>query len=459
VVAANASVAGGPADPSTTAWSERMENRAKGDDELIFFCPDITDATTLKRVQQFQDHGYPVTVFGFRRDRYNRDYAPSWPYVPLGETADGRYGQRLRALMGALPAIVSNRRRLTDASAFYARNIDQLILTLLARLLGRSRAPVAYEVLDIPPILTGSSIGSRALRAIERFCLHRVRVLVVSSPGFHRHYYEAMQKYQGDWFLLENKLHPSIRQAASETPSETRAPANDRRGDHRWVVGYFGLIRGDETFELMTRLAARLRDRVVFKFRGVLTTVDERKFRAALEQHDNMIYGGPYVPHQELGELYGDVDFAWALDLEHVNHNSRWLLPCRFYEAGFFGVPCLAVRGFEVGERVERLKIGWTFDEPLEDALVSFFETLTPAEYEARRSRLKEMPEGAFVAEDDIAGLCAMLAGRPSDGEPRSNQKARKGRSPVAQPAVTASSGPGGEWTGPAERPSRRARG
>ena len=33
--------------------------------------------------------GYRVTVFGFRRERYNRDYAPAWPYVPLGTTADG----------------------------------------------------------------------------------------------------------------------------------------------------------------------------------------------------------------------------------------------------------------------------------------------------------------------------------------------------------------------------------
>ncbi|TXL75729.1 glycosyltransferase family 4 protein [Vineibacter terrae] len=383
-----------------------MEDSARDDRELIFFCPDVTDATTLKRVRQFQDHGYPVTVFGFRRERYNRDYAPSWPYVPLGGTTDGRYGQRLRALLRALPAILANRRRMRHTAIFYARNIDQLILALIARPLARSRAPIAYEVLDIPPILTGRGAQSRMLRAIERYCLKKVHVLVVSSPGFHRNYYEAIQNYGGDWFLLENKLHPSIRQAPTATP-EVRVVARARRAERRWVVGYFGLIRGDDTFDLMTRLAERLRDRVVFKFRGVLTTVDERKFKVALDRHENMVYEGPYVPHQDLGRLYGDVDFAWALDLEHIDHNSRWLLPCRFYEAGFFGVPCLAVRGFEVGERVERLGIGWTFREPLEEALVRFFETLDPAEYEARRSRVAAMPESEFVAGDDIAGLCA----------------------------------------------------
>jgi len=430
---------------------------ASGDRELIFFCPDVTDATTLKRVRQFQDQGYPVTVFGFRRERYNRDYAPSWPYVPLGATTDGRYGQRLRALLGALPAIVANRRRLAHASIFYARNIDQLILTLLARPLARSRAPIAYEVLDIPPILTGRGVRSRMLRAIERYCLRRTRVLVLSSPGFHRHYYDAIQKYGGDWFLLENKLHPSIRQAPTAAP-DARAAARTRRAEHQWVVGYFGLIRGDETFELMTRLAERLRDRVVFKFRGVLTTVDERKFRAALDRHENMTYEGPYVPHQDLGRLYGDVDFAWALDLEHADHNSRWLLPCRFYEAGFFGVPCLAVRGFEVGERVERLGIGWTFREPLEEALVRFFETLDPAEYEARRNRLGAMPQSEFVAGDDVAGLCAIL-----DGRQREEGADTAGDPPVAaartRHAVAVSSCAGAKWPERAEPRPRRAQG
>ena len=57
---------------------------------LSFFCPDVTDASTLKRVQQFMDFGYRVTVFGFRRKRYNTAYQPPWPNVPLGFTTDAQ---------------------------------------------------------------------------------------------------------------------------------------------------------------------------------------------------------------------------------------------------------------------------------------------------------------------------------------------------------------------------------
>ena len=189
-------------------------SRADGS-ELLFFCPDVTDASTLKRVQQFMDFGYRVTVFGFRRERYNTAYQPPWPNIPLGFTSDARYWHRVRALLRAIPALFAHRAALKRAAVFYARNIDQLLLALLARLIALSRAPVAYEVLDIPPILMRRGPVPTLLRAIERLCLRRISLLVLSSPGFHRNYYAAVQKYRGEWFLLENKLHPSISLAAA----------------------------------------------------------------------------------------------------------------------------------------------------------------------------------------------------------------------------------------------------
>jgi succinoglycan biosynthesis protein ExoL len=376
--------------------------RAGRDDDLLFFCPDVTDASTLKRVQQFMDFGYRVTVFGFRRARYNVDYQPPWPNVPLGLTTDLRYWHRLKALFYAIPTLFAHRRALKRASVFYARNIDQLLLTLLARLIAFSRAPVAYEVLDIPAILMQRGAAPGLLRAIERLCLRRVRILVLSSPGFHRNYYAAVQRYAGDWFLLENKLYPS-----PPAPAPRKAAPI---GTRPWVVAYFGLIRGDATIDLIARLAARLQGRVIFKFAGVFTTVEQARFEEVLGRHSNVTYDGPYLPQQDLERLYGGVDFAWALDLEHVDHNSRWLMPCRFYEAGYYGIPCLAVRGFEVGSAIEKHQIGWTFDAPLEESLASFFERLTEADYERTRGRLGAAPRSMFVAGDDVGGLCERLA-------------------------------------------------
>jgi succinoglycan biosynthesis protein ExoL len=382
--------------------------------ELVLFTPDVTDVSTSKRAQGFLDYGFRLTVFGFRRERYNRTYEPTWPYVALGKTEDGNYRQRVQALLSCIPAIVANRRRLRGAAVIYARNIDQLLLALLTRMLFARRAQVAYEVLDIQPVQVAAGLAAWLLRWVERYCLRRIRLLVLSSPGFFEHYYAAFQGYRGAWFLLENKVDPSVLAAAPPAPTSSRSRGVARDGNgYRWTVGYVGLIRGNETFDLITRIAARLRDTVLFKFHGVLTTVDSRPFRAALRDNRNMVYEGGYVNPQDLAEIYDGVDFSWALDLEHVDHNSRWLRPCRFYESGLYGVPCLAIRDFEIGRFIESMGVGWTFSPPFEDELVRFFETLSSKQYERRRRQLTALPVDTFVAREDIVSLCRLLSGPP----------------------------------------------
>lgn len=383
-----------------------MERSVEEAADLVFFTQDITDICTIRRVEQFLDNGLSPIVLGFRRSRYNRDYQPAWPHVALGATRDAEYWQRARAMLQAIPIATASRRRLRRAAVFYARNFDQLVLALLLRRLFNRRAKLVYEILDIQPVFVGTGLVSALLRAVERFCLRRVRLLVLSSPAFHLHYFAARQGYAGEWFLLENKSH----RAVLEQPAAARAPV--RPVGYRWVVGYFGLIRGEATFALMARLAARLRDTVMFRIGGVFTTVDEARFRALLAANPNMVYEGEYANPQDLGALYGGVDFAWAIDLEHVDHNSRWLRPCRFYEAGLFGVPCLAARGFEIGRLVEELGAGWAFGEPLEDALVAFFETVTLADYAAKRRALTALPVDRFVTGDDGIALCRALSGQ-----------------------------------------------
>jgi succinoglycan biosynthesis protein ExoL len=375
---------------------------------LILFTPDLGDTSTVKRAAAFLEHGYALDVFGFRRDRYNRDYRPSWPHVLLGRTADGRYAHRAFAVLAALGLIFGQRRRLRSADILFARNIDQLVLATLARAFFCRKALVVYEILDIPPLHVGAGPASRLLRALERGCLAGIGLLVVSSPAFMRYYFEARQGYRKDWFLLENKVHPALRRGEPPIPTAALATRADRPRSE-WVVGYCGLIRGEETFALIMRLAARLRGRVRFSFHGVLTTVDRARFERAIAQHPNITYGGDYLNPDDLARIYGAVDLAWALDLEHKEHNSRWLLPCRFYEAGLYGVPCLAIREFEIGRLIDRLQVGWTFAEPLEDQLVRFFETLTPAHYAEIQRRLRALPASTFVAGDDVALLCARI--------------------------------------------------
>lgn len=393
----------------------RMHNSVRQKRTAVFFAPDISDVSTAKRAEAFLAHGYQLLVFGFRRNNYNRDFEPPWPYTPLGHTQDRRYGRRIAALLGAVPRVIARHRALRRAAFFYARNIDQLLLALLARLVGRRPARVVYEVLDVQPAFVGEGWRSRLLRRVERAALRHVDLLVVSSPGFLRHYFQPLQDYRKPWFLLENKLPANF----TEITGARRESGGQRARSHgyRWVVGYCGLIRGQETLDLILRLAERLQGLVLFKFYGVFTTVDRQAFVEATTRLSNVVYEGDYVNPRDLERIYSDLDFAWAIDLENRAHNSRWLLPCRFYEAGYFGVPCLTAGGFEVGRMVGDRRIGWDFREPYDEELVRFFMTLTDTEYDETRQRLLALPESDFVAGKDTSELIDLIdqAGTPQE--------------------------------------------
>ena len=117
-------------------------SRANGT-ELLFFCPDVTDASTLKRVQQFMDFGYRVTVFGFRRERYNTAYQPPWPNIPLGFTSDARYWHRVRALLGAIPVVTLRPAEATPAT----------LATAIRNVVGEAPVRTGKVKLDVPPLV------------------------------------------------------------------------------------------------------------------------------------------------------------------------------------------------------------------------------------------------------------------------------------------------------------------
>ncbi|MGE3906609.1 MAG: hypothetical protein AB7F36_11680 [Reyranellaceae bacterium] len=375
---------------------------------VVLLVPDIADPVTHRRTEALKEAGCRVVVTGFCRGRFLNSDPPDGPIIAFGRTVDACYRHRFWALALALLRMMKVRDRLRSAAAIYARNLDQLALALAIRTLLRSRAKIFYEVLDIQPMASGSGLGSLLTRALERGALRWVDMLIVSSPAFHSEYFKRRLNYRGRWFLLENKLPRSVQSIAPRVRTVDRWREN--RGD-RWIVGYFGFIRGQATFDLIVRLARRLSHKVIFRFAGVLTSVDPLSFRRAVDENDNIEFVGGYLNPVDLRSLHAEVDLVWAIDLENTDGNSQWLMPCRFYEAGYFGVPCLAAREFEIGRTIAELECGWTFALPCEREIVEFFETRTPAEYRTKLNNLAAMPDSSFVYGPAADGLGLLVRG------------------------------------------------
>jgi succinoglycan biosynthesis protein ExoL len=352
-----------------------------------------------------------VLGFTFHRERDKKDVPPTWENIHLGTTYNRRYLQRLWTFAKCIGVLWSHRARLGGCGVIYVVNTDNAVLALLGRFFSGREIPLVLELADIQPVMTGSGIVSKLLRAVERAVLKLSAMLVTTSPGFVREYFLPVQGYAGEIFLLENKVYPSGRLPVPASPEQ--GPAS---GGEPWVVGCFGALRCRRSLELMHGLATRLGDRVRFVLRGYPAGTIADEFDALLGDLPNLRFGGSYFYPDELAEMYAETDFNWAFDMSDPNGNSAWLLPNRIYEGGFFGVPVLGAKETETGRWIERQELGWTFAEPLEENLARFFESLERAEWEQVKHRCASHPRGEFTGESDYAALVERMAGMDASG-------------------------------------------
>ncbi len=380
------------------------ENVAAPSRVIAFFGHDSTESTIIKRVTCFQANGSRVIGFMFRRERGNAR-PPVWENIDLGVTADWQYTARLIRLVAALFKVVKHRNVLRECHIFYARNIDMLFVAAIAKTLMRTKAVLAYEVLDVQTIFVGQRVINSVFRWMERVLLARCDLLVVSSPEFMTRYFQPYQHYAGPWRLLENKIsvqHSAIREEGRAHRPKLNPP---------WVIGWFGNVRCVRSLEMLGRIADTLGDRVLIYIRGVAPEVHlpKRLLEAAIACRRNLVFGGPYVSPHDLPTIYGKVHFAWCVDYLDAGTNSDWLLPNRLYEGGFMGAVAIARKGTATGRMVEREGLGRTFAEPLADEIVAFLDGLTPDAYHRERQAVEVKERSLFVDATDTRDLLEHL--------------------------------------------------
>ena len=374
---------------------------------VVYFGHDRTDSKLISRIERLGKLGFQVFALTFFRVKFNRNYQPAWENVDLGQTSDYAYLRRLLSLIRGAFRLLPHRRSLADADFIFARNIDMVVLALFARLITGSKAPIAYEVLDVHRFFLGDGRKSRTLRAIERWVLRRVDALIVSSEGYIRNYFEPIQNYRGPWFLLENKVPAGSVQQTVEPPKHR--PDNLGRP---WVIGWCGTMRCVKSLNLLTDIARRHRDTVQIYMRGYPTETGLDSFMAHIADEPNMVYDGGYKGPDDLAAVYSEVDLNWTIELwdaSYQSDNSLWLLPNRLYEGGCCNIPPIALAGTETARRVEALDIGWVVDEPSVDAVSALLDRMTVDAYREKRSRLEALPLSTFWEIDDLQRICDEL--------------------------------------------------
>ncbi len=358
---------------------------------IAFFAHDEKDAAVRRRVFAFEDAGYSVAGFSMRRGELAEQ---PWSAVDLGRTHDARFIHRLGAILSGARKAAGARGILEKCDLVYARNLDMALCARLAMAMTGARRPLVYECLDVHRLMHRTDLVGSALRMLERAILKSSTLLVVSSPGFVRDYFEVRHPGKFRAHLIENRI--------ADAPALAPRPLSRERAAPPLRIGWFGVLRCRRSLDLLEALAVRFGSDIEIVLRGY-PDVMLPDFHERVRKHHNMRYRGRYKSPDDLADLYGAVDLVWAGDFHDAGANSRWLLPNRLYEGGYFAAPAIAPADSETGRWVAAHGAGFLVEEPLEETMRALMEELlaAPDKITQAQASLTALPRETFVQPRD----------------------------------------------------------
>jgi succinoglycan biosynthesis protein ExoL len=247
-------------------------------------------------------------------------------------------------------------------------------------------------------LMINSGLKGRVLRFLEGRLLRRCQALIVSSPEFVRSYFVRRYRDLPRVELIENKV---LAGEIGDLALAERVRNASRFGGPPWVIGWFGVIRCRRSLDLLSALARSHQGTIEVIIRGRIARNVIPDFDSVVAATSNLRYLGPYERRQDLGPIYGEVHFAWAIDYYEDGGNSEWLLPNRLYEGGVFGAVPISRRGCATATWLQQHRIGVKLSGDPGAALNEFIKNLDQAAYNQLAVAIRTLPLRTFLYDDE----------------------------------------------------------
>lgn len=371
--------------------------------QVLYLAHDLADAAIRRRVLTLKAGGATVTVAGFTRGRNLLASETEVTSIVLGETADGRFMQRIGAVASARMGLRGKLAGVAKPDVIIARNLETLALAGAAADLFGAETPIVYECLDIHRLLLDDGMKGQMMRAAQRRLGARAKLLITSSPAFVENFFKPLSGLDLPVLLLENKVLALDGEQAA-MPVAPRPPAPGKP----WRIGWFGAIRCAKSLGILIDFAARMEGKVEIVLRGRPAYSEFADFDALVAAAPHVEFHGAYRNPEDLSEIYNDVQFTWAIDFFEEGLNSDWLLPNRLYEGSLHGAVPITLATTETGRFVARRDMGVTLESVTPDALQTLFSTMDSEAYGQMFSRLTAIDRGQWVT--DAADCRALVA-------------------------------------------------
>lgn len=353
---------------------------------IHLFVHDVNDAAVHRRAAMLAASGANVTTLGFVRGEVHRKPVGTTTVV-LGRTHNARFLHRIGAVLRQLLTIGRKSTSANEADLIIARNLEMLLLGVVAARRTGRQTPVVYECLDIHRLMLGGGIIARLLRALERRLAASCVGIITSSPAYVEHYFHSTARINLPVVLIENRVFGLAPLSASRPPAD--APP--------WVIAWNGAIRCAKSLAILNEVTMRGEGSIRVVIRGRVSYDQIPDFDLVVAANPWIDFRGAYRYPDDLDAIYDQVHFNWTIDMFWEGQNSTWALANRIYEGGRAGVVPMAQRSVETGHFYERLGIGILLDELTALSVERAILSMATEDYAAMRRDAAAVAKGVWT--------------------------------------------------------------
>ena len=341
--------------------------------KIVFLIGSISDSHIIRRIESFQNIGFEVDVYGFSRRVNTANKLKDTPLHIIGQVEDQKYFGRISSEWKAVNNVLN---KYSKNVLFYVWGFELAAICML-----KNRKYI-YEISDMRypqlPVPLKQILGWLDKRMIKKSI-----GTLITSEGFVQ--YMGMDIQDSSFLLMPNKLTESFKDMKRPQPISLTQKVR---------FGFVGYYRYPDTVIRMARVIGESYPHHEFHFWGTGPAPILSQVKDLALKFDNVIEHGSFKNPDDLCKVYDSVDVI-ACNYDSKGANERIAEPNKLYESIFFNKPIIVSQGTFLGEKVERMGVGYVIESHTDESIKSFLDNLNIEDINVKSNK-----ENAILTDD-----------------------------------------------------------
>lgn len=327
--------------------------------KIVCIVAALSQPRCIKRIKSLYESGYEIDVYGYRRGLYEVNEYPSEIKVnELGFAVSGK--GYIKKFLNNLKNIKEIIKKYPSDTIFYGFSFD-IALSLLLH-----KRKFIYEISDIIYAYYNSQILKGIFRSIDKKIIKKSLFTVMTSEGFKNYLFPNSNV--DNVIIQPNKVSPLLKKI-------------DRKikefNNNKIIFAYIGAFRYPNTIFRFARIIGEFFPNYEYHFYGNsnLTPL----VMELTEKYSNIKYFGAFKSPEDLENIYSNVDVITAC-YDNTGLNEQIAEPNKLYEAICFCCPIIVSENTFLGEKVNKLKVGYVINPNNDECIINFIDSLNKDE-------------------------------------------------------------------------------